>query len=362
MVRWATRFGLCVALYGLSAPVSAQTNLPGYVQAEAAFMHLTLDQRVKLQVLLTAAGYWPAVPDAYFSGRLFNAILRFEGDNGFVPLGILTDEQMDRLTSIAAPYLNAWRFEVVRHPTINNQIWVPMGLPLVEEPSRTGLRFANRSLGVVLTYDFFPEFDLRFSFESLRNKLERSGATIHYSKLFGGEFFALSYSDGITDAYVRYHQMAGGGIGFSLYWNHASTEAHIERIATLISASLWSSASGAPFTSPFSVTSRPPVTAQRPKPALEPPVAAPPEGEAHSASSGTGILVTDDGFLITNAHVVKNCSEIRVSLAGGVEEPGKLVAKDEANDLALVKVNSKPSRVGALRFGVRLGESVEAFG
>ena len=59
-------------------------------------MRLTLDERMKLQVLLTAAGYWLAVPDADFSTRLFNAISRFEVDNGFVPLGILNDEQTDR--------------------------------------------------------------------------------------------------------------------------------------------------------------------------------------------------------------------------------------------------------------------------
>ena len=58
-------------------------NLPGYVQAEEAFVHMTLDQRLKLQRLLAAAGYWPAVPDADFSARLFDAILRFQVDNGF---------------------------------------------------------------------------------------------------------------------------------------------------------------------------------------------------------------------------------------------------------------------------------------
>ena len=68
---------------------AAQSQLPGYAQAEDAFMRLTLDERVKLQVLLTAAGYWPAVPDAAFNTRLFNAILKFEVDNGFAPLGIL---------------------------------------------------------------------------------------------------------------------------------------------------------------------------------------------------------------------------------------------------------------------------------
>ena len=343
--------------------VAAQTQMPGYAQAEDAFMHLTLDERVKLQVLLTAAGYWPAVPNADFSTRLFNAILQFQVDNGFAPLGILNDQQTDRLIAIAGPYLNNWRFAVVRHPMTSSQIWVPVGLPLVEETTPTGLRFVNRPYGVMLTYDYFPEFSLRASFESLYSKLQRTGATIYYSTVYRNEFFVVSYSDGITDAYVRYHQSGRGGVGFTLYWNHSATDAHIERIATLISGSLWSSESGAPFTYPFTVKPRMPV-AMTPAPTPEPqPVPSPgPQPVPHRSSSGTGIFVTNEGLVITNAHVVNDCSEIRVGMGQGESEIGRLVAKDAANDLALVKVGAKPPRVGALRFGVRLGENVEAFG
>ena len=365
MARWATRLALCVALYGLLAPVSAQTVQSDYVQAEVAFSHLTLDQRVKLQVLLTAAGYWPAVPNADFSARLFNAILRFQVDNGFVPLGIVTEQQVDRLSTIAGPYLNSWRFELVTHPMANTQIWVPIGLPLVEERIPTGLRFVNRPIGVVLTFDYFPEFNLLNSFNALQYKLKREGANIYYSKLYKDQFFVFSYSDGVTDAYVRYHQSGRGGIGFSLYWNHAATEAHIERIATLISGSLWASMGGGPFTLPFTVKVGEAEASQAPQPNPVPPQpyqSGPPQDEPHRPGSGTGIFVTNDGHLITNAHVVKDCLQIRVGMGSGNFEVGSLVAKDPTNDLALLKVNAKPPKVGALRFGVRVGENVEAFG
>ena len=88
----------------------------------------------------------------------------------------------------------------------------------------------------------------------------------------------------------------------------------------------------------------------------------PEQSEPHRAGSGTGIFVTNDGHLITNAHVVKDCLEIRVGTGSGNFEVGSVVAKDPTNDLALLKVNAKPSKVGALRFGVRVGENVEAFG
>lgn len=354
---------VCSLHFFLSGRSLAQTEMPGYSQADEAFRLLPLDERVKLQVLLTSAGYWPAVPDADFSRRLFNAILRFEVDTGFAPLGVLTQDQKDRLTAIAGPYLNNWGLEVVKHPMTNSQIWVPLGLPLVEEQIPTGLRFSNPRLGIVITYDYFPQFLLRASFESLFNKLQRSRAKIYYDKLYRNEFFALSFSDGVTDGYVRYHQTGRGGVGFSLYWNHAATDAHMERVAVLISGSLWSSATGAPFTDPFTVKPGAPEIARPPTSLPEPPAlpSAGPQAQPQSGS-GTGVYVTNEGHIITNAHVVANCSEIRVGTGEGNFEIGRLVAKDLVNDLALLRVNAKPMRIGALRFGVRLGEKIEAFG
>ncbi len=72
--------------------------------------------------------------------------------------------------------------------------------------------------------------------------------------------------------------------------------------------------------------------------------------------------MTNDGHLITNAHVVKDCLAIQVGVSQGTFEAGNLVAKDPTNDLALLKVNDTPVRVAALRFGARQGENVEAFG
>jgi serine protease Do len=126
---------------------------------------MALDQRVKMQVLLTAAGYWPAVPTANFNTRLFDALEKFQVDNGFVPLGNITGEQMERLQAVGGSYLNRWHFEAVKHPMRNIQIWVPIGLPLVERTTPTGLTFTSLTYGILLSYDFYPEFNLRFSLD-----------------------------------------------------------------------------------------------------------------------------------------------------------------------------------------------------
>jgi hypothetical protein len=72
----------------------------GVFPGQSRVYALNVDERVKLQVLLTAAGYWPAVTDADFSVRLFNPISRFEVDSGFAPLGILTQKQKERSSSV----------------------------------------------------------------------------------------------------------------------------------------------------------------------------------------------------------------------------------------------------------------------
>ncbi len=56
---------------------------------------------------------------------------------------------------------------------------------------------------------------------------------------------------------------------------------------------------------------------------------------------GTGVVVSDDGEIVTNAHVISAASEIRVRLAGQTEPTeAELVASDEGNDLALLHIDA----------------------
>jgi S1-C subfamily serine protease len=100
-----------------------------------------------------------------------------------------------------------------------------------------------------------------------------------------------------------------------------------------------------------------------PIPAPSPATPEPQQEEPHAAkSTGTGFFITIDGRIITNAHVVGDCSEIHVGTGQGNYSVAHLLARDTTNDLALLKVDASPTRVAALRYAVRLGENVEAFG
>jgi S1-C subfamily serine protease len=94
--------------------------------------------------------------------------------------------------------------------------------------------------------------------------------------------------------------------------------------------------------------------------ATEEPVPAPKPD--HEGSSGTGFFVTAEGAVITNAHVVEDCSTIRVTSDQGTSAIAKVVARDGRNDLALLGTGLAARKAAAFRTSIRLGESVEAFG
>jgi serine protease Do len=56
---------------------------------------------------------------------------------------------------------------------------------------------------------------------------------------------------------------------------------------------------------------------------------------------GSGIVFKEDGYIITNNHVVGEATEIIVALSNGKEYPAKLVGADENTDIAVIKINTK---------------------
>ena len=80
---------------------------------------------------------------------------------------------------------------------------------------------------------------------------------------------------------------------------------------------------------------------------------------------GTGIIITDDGEILTNAHVVEGASEIRVRLAGESEpREATLLAADRGNDLALLRIagDGYAAATFADPDSIRIGDEVVAIG
>lgn len=82
-------------------------------------------------------------------------------------------------------------------------------------------------------------------------------------------------------------------------------------------------------------------------------------------STGTGVIVTSNGEILTNAHVVEGATEVRVRFAGDTEPvTAVILAADAGNDLALLKVDAQNlvAATFAKPGSVRVGDQVVAIG
>ncbi len=56
-------------------------------------------------------------------------------------------------------------------------------------------------------------------------------------------------------------------------------------------------------------------------------------------SSGSGVVISPDGFVMTNHHVIENADKVTVTLSGGDEYEAEIIGSDETSDLALIKLS-----------------------
>jgi serine protease Do len=63
--------------------------------------------------------------------------------------------------------------------------------------------------------------------------------------------------------------------------------------------------------------------------------------ERRESSLGSGVIVSADGYIVTNAHVVDHADEIKVLLSDKREFTGKVVGSDSKSDIAVIKISGK---------------------
>jgi serine protease Do len=81
-------------------------------------------------------------------------------------------------------------------------------------------------------------------------------------------------------------------------------------------------------------------------------------------SLGSGFVISADGFVLTNNHVIRDADEIQVSLNDGREYVAKVIGEDEGSDLALLKIDEKdlPYASFGSSTDLKVGEWVLAIG
>lgn len=86
--------------------------------------------------------------------------------------------------------------------------------------------------------------------------------------------------------------------------------------------------------------------------------------QVESTGWGSGVIFRNDGYIVTNNHVISDSQELIVSLADGRTFNGKLVGADELTDIAVVKIDAKD--LPTAKFGnsddIMVGETAIAIG
>jgi serine protease Do len=81
--------------------------------------------------------------------------------------------------------------------------------------------------------------------------------------------------------------------------------------------------------------------------------------------TGSGVIISADGYIVTNNHVIKNATEIEITLNNKKSYTAKLIGTDSKMDIALLKINADeklPYTVFANSDSVKVGEWVLAVG
>ena len=65
-----------------------------------------------------------------------------------------------------------------------------------------------------------------------------------------------------------------------------------------------------------------------------------PKGPQRSEALGSGFVISEDGYIVTNNHVIEGADEIEIEFFGGEKLPAKLVGTDPKTDIAVLKVDA----------------------
>ncbi len=94
------------------------------------------------------------------------------------------------------------------------------------------------------------------------------------------------------------------------------------------------------------------------------------DNQRRQLSGGTGFIISEDGYILTNNHVIEGASKIEVVVGQTLDDPGKtfaaeIVGRDEATDIALIKIEADDP-LPTLRLGdsnnIRIGDWAIAIG
>ncbi|ALN71992.1 hypothetical protein M673_04645 [Aureimonas sp. AU20] len=345
-----------VALPMAVSPAFASTDLASAYNdnTDAAF-------RIGLQTRLAWTGDYVGTFDGRVGPQTLRAIRDFQARNGFSADGVMTDAFLKKVIAESDKARDALGFHLVR----DDRTGVRFGLPgaLVSPAGETEVGSIWRSADSGVEIETVRFHDEGYSLEGVFNVLstQAENKTVSSSSLAGDAFTIRGQEDG-RSFLIRFSGRDGDLRGFSVAWDKAH-DGDVKPY-TVVAENTFDPFSGEPRANDIGPMAKLFRSGRAEGVAFGEHEPAPqPQGPALAApgfdSSGTGFVVSKDGWLLTNAHVAKSCKTVLVGDLGAASQ----VIVDEDHDLALVKVDAALGQpLPIISSKPRLGEDILALG
>lgn len=359
--------GALLSLLG-PVPLSAQqtpTTVPAAdpLQADKDLEgRLNIHERRLIQESLIWAGVYVGFTDGSFGKRTREAISAWQTRSGDPPTGYLTETQLFLLAGVGFDAEERYGWVRLYDPYTQMILNYPSKLMSKREVrDGVGLDLIDPNDGAYLrTLRLFPSapglIDSLFEQQSAQ-----AGQVITYS-FKRGNLFILSGTQGSWMFYQRVEQRGSDTRGYRLNWPAYRADV-MGPISVAMSDSFYPFGYDTPQEKPSYPTLL--ALANRPSPPASDSstvaTAAPPRASEppKTTSSGTGFVISRDGYIVTNRHVVEGCTSLTFD-----GNPVDLVTADTKRDLALLRTTDRFVTSIPLREAVKvaLGEAVFVLG
>lgn len=323
---------------------------------------LNFHERRLVQESLIWAGTYVGFTDGAFGKRTREAISAWQTRNGYPPIGYLSEPQMFLLVGEGFEARERYGWQRLYDPSTQIVLNYPSKLfTRSEENKGIGYDFINPDDGSYLrTLRFLSSLPglIDSVFEKQSNNPDQ---TITYS-FKRANLYILSGTRGSWLFYERMEQRGSEIRGYRLNWPASRADA-MGSIVVAMSDSFYPFGYETPQEKPNYPTLlaladklHPPTSERRTVATATP---ARPSGPPKATSSGTGFVISRDGYIVTNRHVVEGCKSLAFD-----GQPAELVTADTKRDLALLRTTDRfPSSI-PLRETVKvdLGETVIVLG
>lgn len=307
------------------------------------------DDRLLIQYLLMWTGDYGGNIDGQFGDVTFEAIRSFQERGGYNDDSYLDVRQMDGLVKAAEAEIARVGYAPVADETADLVVRLPTGLLTEKATGSTGTIYRSKDgdLEVETIRPSSAETSLVTMYRQKREAVPKENLR---QNVFLGNNFILAWTEGKAIHLLRVFDKFGELRGLRVRYNPASKE-KLEVVASAMVEDF------KPFeTKPDDTMSL--------KPAFKGFPVAPDAGKdddlEEPTSFGSGFLITSDGTLMTNAHVVAGCRRLYVAN----DKRARLLAIDVNLDLAIIKVAGVEGKPYASFSSdpARLGEDIAVFG